>query len=512
VLSLTPPRFAKIAILCLLAGCSLRASYPIQGTFLNFYRNLTPELWSLEFQYMRAVDINTVVIVSTGHLRADSRDVSGYSLAPDGLLYPSDWVAASERPSRDLLETILSLADQYGMNVYLGSLQTATDWTDGTEFAALRTYNQRVSFEVIQRYSQHPSLRGWYFTQEIWMNWVKEYGPAYSGTALLADWAADMKSIDPARTTTASVVVKKIGSGEMPGLTPAELQDSTTSFLDQAHIDILMPQDGIGAGAGAPSLDELPEYFAAMQTAAQATNTALWSAIETYTADPNLTSERFPPAPMPRIQDQVNKASPYVSGYVSWIFGDDMSPQATYYPVEASDLNRHYQQAGDVLPLESYQLLSPPSSLYPDTATPSKLSDRTGGGYDGFSLGSWVGFANGDAYTPIQIVGDLGSVNPIQSVRALTQSWLSSGIYRPAQMDIEISLDGSNWAPFGSTNSFPQDTDDFAIMWGEVAGAASARYVRWTFSCRDWFFLAELEVIGSGGSNGTPASRLLFHQ
>ena len=88
---------------------------------------------------MRAVDINTVVIVSVGHLRADSRDPSGYSLAPDGLLYPSDWMDASERPTRDLLETILSLADQNGMNVYLGSLQTATDWTDGTEFGGLPT-------------------------------------------------------------------------------------------------------------------------------------------------------------------------------------------------------------------------------------------------------------------------------------------------------------------------------------------------------------------------------------
>jgi hypothetical protein len=107
----------KVAILCLLAVCSLRASYPIQGTFLNFYRNLTPELWALEFQCMRAVDVNTVVVVSVGHLRADSGDQSGYSLAPDGLLYPSDFVDASERPTRDLLEMILSLADQNGINV-----------------------------------------------------------------------------------------------------------------------------------------------------------------------------------------------------------------------------------------------------------------------------------------------------------------------------------------------------------------------------------------------------------
>ena len=63
---------------------------------------------------MQAVDIRSVVVVAVGHLRVDSRDSSGFSLAPDGLLYPSNLVPASERPTRDMLETILALADQSG--------------------------------------------------------------------------------------------------------------------------------------------------------------------------------------------------------------------------------------------------------------------------------------------------------------------------------------------------------------------------------------------------------------
>jgi hypothetical protein len=110
----------------------------------------------------------------------------------------------------------------------------------------------------------------------------------------------------------------------------------------------------------------------------------------------------------------------------------------------------------------------------------------------------------------VQIVGDLGGLKTIRSVRALTQSWLASGIYHPVAMKVEVSSDGSNWIPFGSTHAFPRDTQNFAQMWGEVKGAASARYVRWTFACREWFFLAELEVIG--GVNDKPAVRLLFHR
>ena len=100
---------------------------------------------------------------------------------------------------------MLSLADRSGMRVYLGSLQTATDWTDGTEFAAWRAHNRRVATR------SHSMLRppffcaGLAFSQGIWMNSVKEYGAYYDGTELLANWATDMKDIDPGRKTLATL-------------------------------------------------------------------------------------------------------------------------------------------------------------------------------------------------------------------------------------------------------------------------------------------------------------------
>jgi hypothetical protein len=200
------------------------------------------------------------------------------------------------------------------------------------------------------------------------------------------------ESIDPGRKTLAIVVVKKNGLGAMPGLISGELKTITTSFLEATRIDVLMPQDAArGQGRERLRSRSWPEYFGAMQMASESTHTALWSVIETYTARRDWTGHRFPPAPALRIREQVKKVSLYVSGFVSWIFGDDLSPQATYYPVEANELNREYRSAGSLLPLQSYELLSPASPLYPDTRIPSKLSDRTGGGYDGVARGSWVG-------------------------------------------------------------------------------------------------------------------------
>lgn len=524
--------FRVLCLILLMAPSSLPASYPIRATFLDFYRDLTPELWGLEFHYMQADGINTIVIVSVGHLQANSTqalsctlggsstytDDSGYGLAPDGLLYPSDFLTTAERPTLDLLEMVLELADSTGMNVYLGSLQTAIDWSTGTEFCALREYNQEVAAEILERYGHHASLKGWYFTQELWMNWVKYYGQQHGGTAagyygtnLLGQWVGDMKAIDPAKSTSAATVVKESGTGVMPGLTTTELQLWTTSFLQTAKLDLLMPQDGAGAGAGAPPLSNLPAYFAAMAAATRLarTNTSLWSTLETFTAssDPNVTSEQYPPVKdISRIQTQVSAVAPFVTGYVSWMFGDDMSPQATYYPVEADELNRKYRYTfnpeevprDDIHPIERYWYPSQqPSPGHPDSAAVPMLSDGTGGGYNGNSLSTWVGFSDPNP-TPatVQVIGDLGDAKVIHSVQALTQSWLNAGIMRPSQMLVEVSQDGVNWKRFGATSSFPSNTPDFAVMWGEIDGSASARFVRWTFTYTQWLFLAELEVIG----------------
>jgi hypothetical protein len=110
-------------------------------------------------------------------------------------------------------------------------------------------------------------------------------------------------------------------------------------------LDILMPQDGIGAENGAPSISDLPSYYDAMAAATQTagTHTVLWDTLETFTAVSGVSGEQYPPADVTRIQRQISAVRPYVSSYVSWIFGDDMSPQATYYPLEATELYRQYR-------------------------------------------------------------------------------------------------------------------------------------------------------------------------
>ena len=315
------------------------------GSFLTFDRALPRELWAKEFDDMQAVGMDMIVVLAVGQLRPDPADPLQYSISADGLLYPSRWAPDANARVDDRLETVLSLADQRGMKVYIGSLETESDWTTGLEFAALREYNKRIAAEILERYGMHPSLVGWYFPQELWMNWVKYYGRGYYGTAVLRDFVADMKSIDPGKMTAATVVFKKEGNGSMPPLTPGDLESVMTEFLQATGVDILMPQDGVGAMAGAAPITELAAYFAAMAKAREAAGggTVLLAIIETFTAAPGMSNDRYPPASISRIAEQLNAVRPYVSGAVSWIFGHDMSPRATYYPEKAGALYREYR-------------------------------------------------------------------------------------------------------------------------------------------------------------------------
>lgn len=491
---------------------AISGDYPLIGSYLNFYRNLGYDHWGIELDRMRQISMNTIVVVSVGALRPDAGDPLGYSLSGEGLLYPSQHANPTVRPAVDRLEWILSLADQRGMKVYIGSLQTADDWSTGTEFAALREYNKRVAQEIVATYGNHPSLEGWYFTQELWMNWAKYYGSTYYGTVLLRDFVSDMATVDPTKPVAAAVVFKKDGYWSMPGLTPAELQSTTTSFLQTSRLQILMPQDGGGAEAGAPPIAELPNYFSALKSAVEAggAGTALWSTVETFTQVPNLSNDRYPPATSLRIQQQVNLVRPYVTGLVNWIYGNDFSEQSTYYPVESSNLDREYRYRfrPTAVPetkahtISTYVSNPAASYYYPDSGM--KLANRAGGGLNGYSLSEWAGYRVEETNGVVRVTADLGAAKGIRSVRALSLSTINSGIYHPSSMTVEVSSDGTSYALAGSATTIWPNTADQSVGWTEVPTVQTARYVRCSFSHIAWMFISELEVVGPPSAPPAP--------
>jgi Domain of unknown function (DUF4434)/F5/8 type C domain/Domain of unknown function (DUF5109) len=486
----------------------------LTGSFVKFDRNLTTvQMWRHELAAQAALGHRILILPGDGTLMPSLADATGFTVNPRTLIYPSGIFPASPAQP-DELGMLLTAADQFGMQVYVGSLQTYGVWSNGDEFHALHKYDPIVAREILARYGSHPSLNSgggnWYFSHELWLNWVKFYGPTYYGVRELRTYVRQMKALSPQARVIEAPVFKKTRSVLMPGLSSKEAGTFLATLVSRSGVDIVAPQDGAGAQAGAPAVSELGDYYSGMRAALEkpiASGTVqLWTTTETFAAAVTGTesADGWQPAPVSRISRQIAAEAPYVSQIIQFMYGWDMSPEATYTPVEADTLRAQYSgEAPDTAAVTggtvSYSVS--PSLSYPDIV-PSKLTNGTGGGFRQSLAADWVGFA-GTPTGAVTVTVDLGASRTFTCVRTLFAGSSMSGIYFPRGVAVEYSGDGgASWSPFGGPGgqSVGVDTPSlYAVGWVSATNATPvvASQVRITVNFYEWLFIGEIKVMGS---------------
>ena len=132
----------------------------ITGTFLDEISHDIPHQnwgrteWETDFRHMRAIGIDTVVLIRCGYRR--------------WLTYPSRVLRDRESaftPPVDLVRMFLELAGRHGMRFFFGLYDSGTYWTNG-EFEKEAELNKRVIDEVWAEYGGSPAFGGWYLSQE----------------------------------------------------------------------------------------------------------------------------------------------------------------------------------------------------------------------------------------------------------------------------------------------------------------------------------------------------------
>ncbi len=470
-------------------------------------------MWQHELSAQAALGQKILILPGDGTLMPSRRDGTGFTVNPRTLIYPSGVFPASP-PQPDELGMLLTAADQFGMQVYIGSLQAYGVWSSGDEFKALHKYDPIVAREILARYGSHPSLnagRGnWYFSHELWLNWVKFYGQGYYGIRELKTYVGQMKALSAGTRVIEAPVFKKAGSVLMPGLSSREAGTYLAALVSGSHVDVVAPQDGAGARAGAPALSELGDYYSKMRDAIQTSivsgTVQFWTTTETFEAAVRGTESAngWQPAPVSRISQQIAAEAPYVSQIIQFMYGWDMSPQATYTPVEADTLLAQY--SGDAIASmsrtgSSVSYSVSPSLRYPDNV-PSKLINGTGGGFRQALAADWVGFA-GDPAGAVTVTVDLGGSRRFMGVRTLFAGSTMSGIYFPRGVVVEYSGDGGvSWSSFGGSTSQNVGIDTpllYSVGWVNATNPTPviASQVRVTVNFYEWLFIGEIKVMGS---------------
>lgn len=136
----------------------------ITGTFLDEishdipHQNWGAKEWDRDFQYMKAIGIDTVIMIRSGYRKF--------------ITYPSKYLISQGcyMPSVDLLELFLRLADKYDMKFYFGLYDSGHYWDTGDMSMEVER-NKYVIEEVWNDYgTRHKSFGGWYISTEISRN------------------------------------------------------------------------------------------------------------------------------------------------------------------------------------------------------------------------------------------------------------------------------------------------------------------------------------------------------
>ncbi|MGN1264609.1 MAG: DUF4434 domain-containing protein, partial [Muribaculaceae bacterium] len=134
---------------------------PITGTFLDEishdipHQNWGVKEWDADFRHMKAIGIDTVIMIRSGYRKF--------------ITYNSPYLIGKGcyKPSQDLLEMFLTLAERYGMKFYFGLYDSGRYWDTGDLTWEIED-NKHVIEEVWRGYgSRHKSFGGWYISGEI---------------------------------------------------------------------------------------------------------------------------------------------------------------------------------------------------------------------------------------------------------------------------------------------------------------------------------------------------------
>ena len=311
-----PPLWIGLFALVLAGGASLAAETPpprLHGTFIQLsqaHGSWDEDSWRRLFGYLAQLRALEIVVQ--------------WTVYDDMAFYPSARHTPVAQPP---LETILTLADELGMTVRVGLAHDSAFWSRVNRDPAsvvvylrgLQARSESVARELVPLVQPHRSFRGWYITEEIEDATWKDPRARSALFEYLDRLALSVRTLKP----EASVAVSGFSNAESA---PATFGAFWTSLLRAAPIDVMMFQDGIGAGK--QRLSFLPLYLAAAREATQTTGRELQVIVEVFQQLNDPTGFKAVPAPFDRVARQIDLASTYSAarGPIAFSIPDYMTP------------------------------------------------------------------------------------------------------------------------------------------------------------------------------------------
>ena len=304
----------------------------ITGTFLDEishdipHQNWGREEWRIDFQYMKVMGIDTVILIRAGHKK--------------WLTYPSEYLISKEgcyRPSSDLVQLFLDLALEFDMKFYFGLYDSGQYWWVEGDFNKEVEINLKVIDEVWMKYGSNKSFGGWYLSQEVSR---KTKGIMKLYTSL----GKHCKEISGGLPTIISPYIegaKAIMSNDITlvrenriSLKQHEMEWNEIFDAISASVDIVAFQDGH------VELHELRDYLLVNKALADKYAITSWTNTESFDRDMPI---KFLPIKWEKLKMKIEAAeAANIEKAITFEFSHFMSPQSSY-PQARNLYNRYYE-------------------------------------------------------------------------------------------------------------------------------------------------------------------------
>ena len=294
----------------------------ISGTFLDEIthdipsHNWGPREWAADFDAMRAVGIDTVILIRAGYR--------------DRMTFPSETLAR-EQPMRpvylDLVDLFLAEAERCGMTFYFGIYDSGRFWHQGQPQKEVEI-NLRFTEEFMQKYGQRKAFGGWYLTHEI-----HEHDEGV--TRLIERLAKYVKGLKNVPVLMSPYVRGSKQFGDAP-ITPAEHEEQWEQVFSilSGFVDIVAFQDGH------VDFHELPTFMEINTRLARKHGLRPWSNVESFERGMPID---FLPIDWRNLRYKIDVAEAAgVEKLITFEFSHFMSPNAMW--PSAQSLYRRYQE------------------------------------------------------------------------------------------------------------------------------------------------------------------------
>lgn len=308
----------------------------ITGTFLDEishdipHQNWGEKEWDQEFRYMKAVGIDTVIMIRSGYRKF--------------ITYPSEYLLKKGcyMPSVDLVDMYLRLAEKYDMKFWFGLYDSGKYWDTGDMSWEIED-NKYVIEEVWNKYgSKYKSFGGWYISTEI----SRDTKGAISGFYAMGKQCKDVSGGLPTFISPWIDGKKAVmASGSALSKEDAVSVKQHEKEWDEIFSGIHEVVDAVAFQDGHIDYDELDAFFTINKKLADKYGMECWTNAETFDRDMPI---KFLPIKFDKLRLKLEAAKR--AGYdkaITFEFSHFMSPQSAY--AQAGNLYNRYKEYFEIV-------------------------------------------------------------------------------------------------------------------------------------------------------------------